>query len=222
MKLRTGARLNAIPQLNRLPRNDLLSNLVVRDGALVDKQGNEGYEVLYPTLTAGSYDPTDITWIEDNGHIGEEYWLTKTSPSQYDVAFTEPATYDYHFAGGNAIPTYCLIDFSGITGDNATAIKAIFNRSNDATITDGDNQAYAGYDLENPYRWSVETLLRQPEFIRSLQDNWHIFMKIRDDDRALERLVTYLSDNTFYVKEGTSATDKLNAFMTVSIDADSM
>jgi len=101
-----------------------------------------------------------------------------------------------YYLGGNAIPTYCLIDFSAVTGDNATAIKAIFDRDNDL-ITDGDNKAYPDYDLENDYLWSVETLLRQPEFIRSLQDDWHVFLKQRTTDEALEQLVVY-SETTDY------------------------
>jgi len=96
------------------------------------------------------------------------------------------------FKGGNAMPPYAVYNAKNLTGDFASVIKAIMLRNDDATITDRDNQKY-GYDADNEYYWNVSTLLRLPEFIKSLQPDWYLFLKKRVSDGALEQIVVYRS-----------------------------
>ena len=96
------------------------------------------------------------------------------------------------FLGGNAMPPYAIYNANSITGTNASAIKSIMDR-NSGTITDSDNQKFGFHGTNSPekYYWNISTLLRLPEFLKSLQTNWHLFMKVREDDKAIEQLVIY-------------------------------
>ena len=184
-----------------LPKDNLLGNFKAVDGELVEQTTTTlNPTVYYPTLSddgALFYNPQSITWILDNGHIGEAYTLTKVSDTRYEVDYSGSTTYE----GGNGIPHYCLIDLENITGELSAEIKAIFDRTGASFAFDTDNTAFEYY-VAYPYGVTIETLLRLPEFLNSIQDDSHLFIKVRDTDGALEQLLVYEFDSYVGVANG--------------------
>ena len=112
------------------------------------------------------------------------------------------------------------MDFDVIIGDNATSIKAILDRTS-GDITNLANQEYSYY-TDFSHGWQVDTLLRLPEFIKSLQPNWHEFMKVRGSDSALQQLLIYLNiDNSVHINKG-AVDDKRDVFKSIIINKESL
>ena len=153
-----------------LPKDNLLGSFIAKDGELVEQTTTTlNPTVYYPTLDDSfQYDVTAIVWTDTATQTidGTEYDLTSLPYTSTQVGnivtidYSGSATYE----GGNAIPHYCLLEWENITGDNATAIKAIFDRTGTSGVWDTDNQQYGDYDAVNTYRITVEMLLRLPEF----------------------------------------------------------
>ena len=89
------------------------------------------------------------------------------------------------FLGGNAIAPYCKVDFEQVGIDIFDRTKTLYNEI--------DTTTYEGFDPAHVYRWNATELMRGVEWIKSLQPDWHIFMKLRDEDKTLEQFTVYRS-----------------------------